>query len=113
MLQVLSWIQEFGILVLTDAWWFLGFLIVCCVIGYTVYEKIKTDKRKKYIIAYNAEAQAYNDNLALQQEQEKKRAEQEAYEKKYPYPCLCGRRYEKNTGLSNHKRNCKVYLAGV
>ena len=52
---------------------------------------------------------------ALQRQQEeqdiKLEMQRKQHEAENPYVCACGKRYPKNTGLSNHKRNCPDYKA--
>lgn len=62
----------------------------------------KAEIEAERIAKLNAEAEERRMRIQLDKEE---------YEANNPFVCACGKRYAKNTGLSNHKRNCAEYIA--
>jgi signal transduction histidine kinase len=46
---------------------------------------------------------------ALEEEERQRIREREEYERRYPFFCVCNRRFETNTGKRNHQRTCETY----
>jgi len=88
MLQILQMLWYIGEMVFTDMWWFIGCIVGCGVIVFTIH-----DVRR---------AKAYNQNkIDIITDTERIQ-----YEKEYPYSCICSARYKTRSGLGKHKITC-------
>lgn len=81
------------------------------------YHSIMDKAMEKDAIAQRKATEEAERKQALEARAEEQRLElqlqRERYEAENPYMCVCGKRYPKNTGLSNHKRNCADYKASM